>query len=390
MSKYVYADNSATTKLSEEALEAMMPFLTERYGNPSSIYSLARPPRKALSEAREVCAGVIGARPDEIVFLSGGTEADNYALFGAARANVKKGRHIITTQIEHHAVLHACKSLEKEGFEVTYVGVDKYGTVKLDELEAAIRPDTTLISVMAANNEVGTIQPLAQIGAIAKKKGVLFHTDAVQAFGHIPLNVDEMGIDLLSTSAHKLHGPRGVGFLYVRKGVKLHTLIYGGGQEKNRRSGTENVAGVAGFAAAAAHAAENMEAEAARLATLRRRLIEGVLKIPATALTGHPENRLPGLASFTIDYIEGESMVLRLDANGIAASTGSACSTGSLDPSHVLLAMGLSHEQAHGSLRLSLGRYSDDSDVDMILEVLPGVVRGLREMSPVTPAGFLK
>ncbi|MBR6740654.1 MAG: cysteine desulfurase NifS [Clostridia bacterium] len=381
MNKYVYADNAATTRLAPEALEAMLPFLGEQYGNPSSVYSFADGPRRAMAAARETVASVIGAKPDEVVFTSGGTEADNHALAGAVRFGSKK--HVITSAIEHHAVLHTLKKLKKEGVEVTVVGVNSDGIVDPAEIAAAIRPDTAIISVMAANNEVGSIQPIAEIGAIAREKGVLFHTDAVQAAGHIPLDVERMNIDLLSLSAHKFNGPRGVGALYIRRGSRVSTLIEGGGQEKNRRSGTENVAGIVGLAKALELSAADMESEGARLSTLRDRMIDEILKIPDSHLTGPKENRLPGLASFTFGGIEGESLVLRLDLAGIAASSGSACSTASLDPSHVLLALGLTHEVAHGSLRLSLGRYSTDADVDHILGTLPSTVKLLRAMSPV-------
>lgn len=386
--KYIYADNAATTRLSEEALEAMQPYFTEKYGNPSSIYSFSTHSRKAISQARESVAGVLGAKPEEIIFTSGGTEADNHAIIGAAYANISKGKHIISSAIEHHAVLHALKRLEKEGFEVTYLPVDKYGTVELEALYAAARKDTTLITIMAANNEIGTVQPFSQIGAFARERKILFHTDAVQAAGHIPIDVNGMNIDMLSVSAHKFNGPKGVGALYVKRGIRVLNLLEGGGQERGRRSGTENVPGIVGMAAALSHAAANMENEAKRLSALRGRLTEGILKIPYTRQTGHPENRLPGICSVVIEYIEGESIVLHLDLEGIAASTGSACSTGSLDPSHVLIAIGLPHEVAHGSLRLSLGRYNTEEDVDIILEKLPQIVEKLRKMSPVWPGNL--
>jgi cysteine desulfurase len=384
-SAYVYADNAATTRLSDMALEAMLPYMTAYYGNPSSIYSFSHESRKALSAARSDVAAVLNADPSEIIFTSGGTESDNHAVVGAARANVAKGKHLITSTIEHHALLHTMKQLEKEGYSVTYVPVDGEGTIDVEALKAAVRPDTTVISIMMANNEVGTIQPIAEIGAFAKSKGILFHTDAVQAVGHIPVDVKELNVDMLSLSGHKFHGPKGVGALYLRKGVRILPLMQGGGQERGRRSGTENVAGAVGLAAALKEAASQMETEAARLKALVARLDEGILKIPYTKKTGHPTNRLPGLASYTVEFIEGESMILHLDIRGIAASTGSACSTGSLDPSHVLMAMGLTHEVAHGSLRLSLGKYSTDADVDKILAELPEVVALLRRMSPVWP-----
>ncbi len=380
---YVYADNAATTRVCEEALEAMKPYFSEFYGNPSSIYSFANKPREALAAARAAIAGIINAEPDEIVFTSGGTESDNFAILGAAYENAARGRHVITTQIEHHAVLHTAKRLEKEGFQVTYLPVDGEGFVAPAALEAALTDETTLVSVMAANNEIGTVEPLAALGEICRARKILFHTDAVQAVGHIPIDVRAMNVDLLSASAHKFNGPRGIGFLYLRRGSKVRRLVEGGGQERGRRSGTENVAGAVGMAAALSAAAARMDEEAARLTALRDRLLENILKIPKTALTGSRTNRLPGLASVTVEGIEGESMVLLLDLQGIAASTGSACSTGSLDPSHVLMALGLKHETAHGSLRLSLGRYSDEADVEKISAVLPDIVARLRAMSPV-------
>ena len=380
---YVYADNAATTRVCEEALEAMKPYFSEFYGNPSSIYSFANKPREALAAARAAIAGIINAEPDEIVFTSGGTESDNFAILGAAYENAARGRHVITTQIEHHAVLHTAKRLEKEGFQVTYLPVDGEGFVAPAALEAALTDETTLVSVMAANNEIGTVEPLAALGEICRARKILFHTDAVQAVGHIPIDVRAMNVDLLSASAHKFNGPRGIGFLYLRRGSKVRRLVEGGGQERGRRSGTENVAGAVGMAAALSAAAARMDEEAARLTALRDRLLENILKIPKTALTGSRTNRLPGLASVTVEGIEGESMVLLLDLQGIAASTGSGCSTGSLDPSHVLMALGLKHETAHGSLRLSLGRYSDEADVEKISAVLPDIVARLRAMSPV-------
>ena len=380
---YVYADNAATTRVCEEALEAMKPYFSEFYGNPSSIYSFANKPREALAAARAAIAGIINAEPDEIVFTSGGTESDNFAILGAAYENAARGRHVITTQIEHHAVLHTAKRLEKEGFQVTYLPVDGEGFVAPAALEAALTDETTLVSVMAANNEIGTVEPLAALGEICRARKILFHTDAVQAVGHIPIDVRAMNVDLLSASAHKFNGPRGIGFLYLRRGSKVRRLVEGGGQERGRRSGTENVAGAVGMTAALSAAAARMDEEAARLTALRDRLLENILKIPKTALTGSRTNRLPGLASVTVEGIEGESMVLLLDLQGIAASTGSACSTGSLDPSHVLMALGLKHETAHGSLRLSLGRYSDEADVEKISAVLPDIVARLRAMSPV-------
>lgn len=380
---YVYADNSATTRVCDEAIEAMQPYFKTYYGNPSSIYSFSNKPREALNEARRTIAAIINAEPDEIIFTSGGTESDNNVLFGAAYENAKRGRHIITTQIEHHAILHSAKRLEKEGFSVTYLPVDSEGFVSPKALAEAITPETTLVSVMMANNEIGTIEPVAELGRICREKKILFHTDAVQAVGHIPVDVKAMNIDLLSASAHKFNGPRGVGFLYMRRGSKVRHLVEGGGQERGRRSGTENVAGVVGMAAALKAASDHMAAETERLTALREQLFENLLKLPKTTATGSRTNRLPGLVSLTVEGIEGESMVLLLDLNGIAASTGSACSTGSLDPSHVLMALGMKHETAHGSLRLSLGRYNTAEDVEKIARVLPEVVGRLRAMSPV-------
>lgn len=380
----VYADNAATTQIAPQVLEAMLPYLKEQYGNPSTLYRLGRESKIAMEKARSQVAQVIGARPEEIFFTGSGTESDNMALKGVLYGPAAKGKKgLITTKIEHHAILHTAQVLEKEGFQVTFLDVDSNGLVDLEQLERAIGPDTALVSVMAANNEVGTIQPVAEIGAICRRHGVLFHTDAVQAFGHMPIDVDEMQIDLLSLSAHKINGPKGVGALYIRKGLRLRPVIEGGGQEQNRRSGTENVAGIVGLGAAAQLAMETMEEEASRLQKLAQKLTEGVLRIPETILTGHPDRRLPGACSFAVAAVEGESLVLYLDMEGICASTGSACSTGSLDPSHVLTAIGLSHETSHGSLRLTLGRFNTEQDVDYILEKLPQVVDKLRAMSPV-------
>lgn len=381
--KYVYADNAATTRMSDGAVQAMLPYLTEQYGNASALYSFSADPQKALADARAKVAAVLGAEAGEIYFTSGGTESDNWALRGVAYANAKNGKHIISTCIEHHAVLETLEELQKEGFEVTLLPVDATGMIDPEDLRKAIRPDTVLCSVMAANNEVGTIQPLKACGDICREAGIIFHTDAVQAVGHIPLSVDELGVDLLSASAHKFNGPKGCGFLYIRRGTRIQNLIWGGGQEKRRRSGTENIGGICAMATALTEAAEHMEAESRRLSALRDRLIAGVTALPETLLTGHPTDRLPGIASFSIKFIEGESIVLSLDLAGVAASSGSACSTASLDPSHVLVAMGLTHEEAHGSLRISLGRYNTEEDVDHILKVLPPIVERLRAMSPV-------
>ena len=382
---FVYADNAATTRIAPQVLDAMLPYLKEEYGNPSTLYKLGREAKIAIEKAREQVAQVIGAKAKEEIFFTGsGTEADNMALKGVLYGPAGKGKkHLITTKIEHHAILHTAMALEKEGFQVTFLDVDKNGRVDLEELKQAITPDTALVSIMAANNEVGTIQPIEEIGKICREKGVLFHTDAVQAFGHMPLDVNKMNIDLLSLSAHKINGPKGSGALYIRRGLGLRPVIEGGGQERNRRSGTENVAGIVGLGQAAQLAMETMEEESARLKALAKKLTDGVLQIPETILTGDPENRLPGACSFAISAIEGESLVLYLDMEGICTSTGSACSTGSLDPSHVLMAIGLSHEVSHGSLRVTLGRFNTEEEVDYIIETLPKVVEKLRSMSPV-------
>ena len=381
---FVYADNAATTQIAPQVLDAMLPYLKEQYGNPSTLYRLGRDAKIAIEKARAQVAEVIGAKAEEIFFTGSGTEADNMALKGVLYGPAGKGKkHLITTKIEHHAILHTAMALEKEGFQVTFLDVDKNGRVDLEELKQAITPDTALVSIMAANNEVGTIQPIEEIGKICREKGVLFHTDAVQAFGHMPLDVNKMNIDLLSLSAHKINGPKGSGALYIRRGLGLRPVIEGGGQERNRRSGTENVAGIVGLGQAAQLAMETMEEESARLKALAKKLTDGVLQIPETILTGDPENRLPGACSFAISAIEGESLVLYLDMEGICTSTGSACSTGSLDPSHVLMAIGLSHEVSHGSLRVTLGRFNTEEEVDYIIETLPKVVEKLRSMSPV-------
>ena len=387
MPRNVYADHAATTALSDKALSAMLPYFQTQFGNPSSLYSFAQSAKADLERARADIAGCIGAKPEEIYFTSGGTEADNWALKGVAELRGNKGKHIITTAIEHHAILHTAEYLEKAGFEVTYLPVDSEGFVKPEDVKAAIRPDTILISIMAANNEIGAIEPIAEIGKIAKEAKVLFHTDAVQAVGHIPVNVDAWNVDLLSLSGHKVHGPRGMGVLYARKPLRLPPLIHGGGQEKGRRSGTENVAGAVGLAAALKEAVELMDEEAARLSALRDRLMDGLLAaIPKCRVTGPREKRLPGTASMVFECVEGESILLLLDGNGICSSSGSACSSASLDPSHVLLAIGLPHEIAHGSVRLSLGRENTDADVDYMLEVIPKVIERLRAMSPIWEA----
>lgn len=384
MSKQIYLDNAATTAVNKEVLDAMLPYFTESYGNPSAIYTFASSAKKAVDDARDTLAELIGAKSDEIYFTGGGSESDNWALKATAEAYGDKGKHIITTKIEHHAILHTCEWLAKQGFEITYVNVDENGTVKLDELEAAIRPDTILISVMAANNEIGTIQPLKEIGAIAKKHGVLFHTDAVQAFAHIPINVDEMNIDMLSASGHKIHGPKGIGLMYIRKGVKIRSFIHGGAQERKRRAGTHNVPGIVGMGKAAELAIKNMESSANAISEVRDYLIKRVMEeISYTKLNGHPENRLPNNANFCFRFIEGESMLILLDQKGIYGSSGSACTSGSLDPSHVLLAIGLPHEIAHGSLRLSLSEETTKEDIDYVVDELKKIIERLRGMSPL-------
>ena len=393
MSHFIYADHAATAALRPAALRAMEPYLTEQYGNPSSLYAFGQQAKSDLEAARAAVAACLNAKPEEIFFTSGGTEADNWALKGAVELAALKGKkngHIIISAVEHHAVLHTAQYLEKQGHPVTCLPVDEHGRVDPAAVEAAIRPDTALISVMAANNEIGTLQPVAEIGAVARRHGVLFHTDAVQAVGHIPVDVEAWNADLLSLSAHKFGGPRGVGALYVRRPNRLPPLIHGGGQEGGRRSGTENVAGAVGMAAALREAVEGLSAESARLAALRDRLVEGLTRLPYARLTGHPVHRLPGIASFVFEGVEGEALLLHLDARGICASSGSACSSASLDPSHVLLAIGLPHAIAHGSLRLSLGPDNTEGDVDAILKAVPEVVENLRAMSPVWDASAQK
>lgn len=380
----IYLDNAATTQMHPEVLEAMIPYFTNFYGNPSSVYSLARESSKAVTYARQILADLIHAKPEEIYFTGGGSESDNWALKATAETYAGKGKHIITTKIEHHAVLHTCQYLEKKGYEVTYLDVDEYGTINLKELENAIRPDTILMSIMAANNEIGTIQPLAQIGQIAKKHDVLFHTDAVQAFGHIDLDVDEMNIDMLSASGHKINGPKGIGLMYIRKGVKIRSFIHGGAQERARRAGTHNVPAIVGFGKAAELALKNMDKRKAYEIKLRDYLIDRVLsEIPYSRLNGEKEKRLPNNANFCFRYIEGESLLILLDQKGICASSGSACTSGSLDPSHVLLAIGLPHEIAHGSLRLTLSDKNTKEEIDYTVEELKKIVQRLREMSPL-------
>ncbi|MGN0368016.1 MAG: cysteine desulfurase NifS [Wujia sp.] len=384
MSRYIYLDNAATTQVKEEVLQEMLPYFRENYSNPSAIYTFAQEGKQAVEEARNRAAALIHAQPGEIYFTAGGSESDNWALKSVAENYAKKGKHIITSKIEHHAILHTCEYLEKQGYEITYLDVDADGTVRLEELKRAIREDTILVSIMAANNEIGTIQPLKEIGAITHEKGVLFHTDAVQAYGHIPLDVEEMHIDFLSASGHKLGGPKGVGLLYVRKGVKLSSFIHGGAQERGKRAGTINTPGIVGLGKAAELAGQTLEQDLVALAKKRDHLIERVLtEIPHTRLNGHPTNRLPGNANFCFRFIEGESMLILLDQKGICASSGSACTSGSLDPSHVLLAIGLPHEIAHGSLRISLSEETTVEELDFVVDELKQIIERLRSMSPL-------
>lgn len=384
MDKLIYLDNAATTKVLPAVLDEMLPYFSETYGNPSAVYSFASKAKSAVDTARDSVADLIGAKSEEIYFTGGGSESDNWALKATAEAYASKGKHIITSKIEHHAILHTAAWLEKQGYEVTYIDVDEDGVVKLDELEAAIRPDTILISIMAANNEIGTIQPIREIGEIAKKHGVLFHTDAVQAFGHIPINVDEMNIDMLSASGHKIHGPKGIGVMYIRKGVKIRSFIHGGAQERQRRAGTHNVPGIVGIGKAAELASENMDKIMKQESELRDYMIKRVLdEIPYTRLNGHKTDRLPNNVSFCFRFIEGESLLILLDQSGICASSGSACTSGSLDPSHVLLAIGLPHEIAHGSLRISMSEETTREDIDYTVDKLKGIVERLRSMSPL-------
>ncbi|WP_058486218.1 cysteine desulfurase NifS [Defluviitalea phaphyphila] len=380
----IYFDNAATTSMKKEVIDAMMPYFTESFGNPSSIYEIARENKKALDESRDKIAKLLGADSKEIYFTSGGTESDNWAIKGIADVYKDKGNHIITSSIEHHAVLHTCEYLEKNGFEVTYLPVDEYGQVNPKDVEKAIKDNTILITIMYANNEIGTIQPIEEIGKIAKEKGVIFHTDAVQAVGHIPVDVKKANVDLLSLSGHKFHGPKGVGALYIRKGIKIKPLLHGGAQERGRRGGTENVPGIVGLAKALELAVENMEENNKKMIELRDYIIKGVTeKIEHVKLNGHPTNRLPNNINFTFDFIEGESLLLLLDMKGIYASSGSACTSGSLDPSHVLLSIGLPHERAHGSLRITIGDENTKAEADYFLEVLPSIVQRLRDMSPL-------
>lgn len=385
MSRLIYLDNAATTKTAPEVVDAMIPYFTEHYGNPSSVYSFASGNKEVVSRQREIIAQVLGAQANEIYFTAGGSESDNWALKATAEAYEKKGKHIITTKIEHHAILHTCEYLEKQrGFEITYLDVDENGVVKLDELKKAIRPDTILISVMFANNEIGTIQPIREIGEIAQEHKILFHTDAVQAFGQIPIDVDACHIDMLSASGHKLNGPKGIGFLYIRKGVKIRSFVHGGAQERKRRAGTENVPGIVGMGAAVERAMRTMETRTAKERKLRDYLIERIeAEIPYCRLNGDRTNRLPNNVNFSFRFIEGESLLIMLDMKGICASSGSACTSGSLDPSHVLLAIGLPHEIAHGSLRMTLGEETTREDLDYTVDTLKEIVANLRGMSPL-------
>ena len=380
----IYLDNAATTKTAPEVVDAMLPYFSEYYGNASTIYSLGAESKKAMDHARQTIADSLGAKPEEIYFTAGGSESDNWALKATAEAYASKGKHIITTKIEHHAIFHTCEYLEKRGFEITYLNVDRDGLISLDELKAAIRPDTILISVMFANNEIGTIEPIAEIGEIAKEHGVLFHTDAVQAYAQVPINVDEMHIDMLSASGHKLNGPKGIGFLYIRKGVKIRSFVHGGAQERSRRAGTENIPGIVGLGAAVERAMRIMDTKTRKEIELRDYLIRRLEnEIPHCWLNGHRTKRLPNNINFSFLFIEGESMLIMLDMKGICASSGSACTSGSLDPSHVLLAIGLKHEEAHGSLRLTLSEESTKEEMDIVAEEVKKIVQRLRDMSPL-------
>lgn len=380
----IYFDHSATTKIKKEVLDSMLPYLKEQYGNPSSIYSLGRESKKAIENARKQVADAIKAQTDEIYFTSSGTESDNWAIKGIAYANKQKGKHIITSSIEHHAVLHTCEFLKNEGFEITYIPVDRDGIVKINELKRAIKSDTILISIMLANNEIGTIQPIKEISSIAKKHKIYLHTDAVQAIGNIPVDVNKLGVDLLSLSGHKIYGPKGVGVLYIKKGTKISPFIHGGGQEKGKRAGTENVPNIVGIGKAIELVTKDISSTSIHLEKLRNNTIEEILKvIPHSRLNGHRKKRLPGNVNISFEYVEGESILLMLDSKGIFASTGSACTSGTLDPSHVLLAIGLPHEIAHGSLRLSFGPENTQEEIDYLLKVLPPIIEKLRNMSPL-------
>ena len=384
MNHKIYMDHAATTAVKEEVLQEMLPYFSQIYGNPSSIYSFGRDAKRAIEVARDKVAKALGTNPSEIYFTAGGSESDNWAVKGVAYANRKKGNHIITTAIEHHAVLDTCKYLDKNGFQITYLPVDKDGLITAQQVADAITDKTILITVMYANNEIGVTQPIQEIGKIAKEKGIYFHTDAVQAIGAIPVSISDLHVDFLSLAAHKFYGPKGIGVLYIRRGVQLETFIHGGAQERNKRAGTENVPGIVGLGKAIEIAVNQLDSYSSHVQHLRDRLITEVMsKVPNVRLNGHPTKRLPGNVNFSIEYIEGESLLLSLDMKGIAASSGSACTSGSLDPSHVLLAIGLPHEIAHGSLRLTLGEENTDEDVDYCVEVIPGIVNRLREMSPL-------
>ena len=384
MDRLIYLDNAATTKTSPTVLEKMLPYFSEYYGNASSIYSLGAKSKEAITASREIIANTLGALPEEIYFTAGGSESDNWALKATAEAYASKGKHIITSKIEHHAIIHTCEYLEKRGYDISYIDVDENGVIKLDQLEKAIRPDTILISVMFANNEIGTIQPIKEIGEIAKKHGILFHTDAVQAYGQVPIKVNELNIDMLSSSGHKICGPKGIGFLYIRKGVKIRSFVHGGAQERKRRAGTENVPGIVGYGQAALEAVSTMEERTKKEIELRDYLIDRMLKeIPYSRLNGHRTKRLPNNANFSFQFIEGESLLIMLDMEGICGSSGSACTSGSLDPSHVLMAIGLPHEIAHGSLRLTLGADTTKEDIDFTVEKTKAIVERLRSMSPL-------
>ncbi|AGB18860.1 cysteine desulfurase NifS [Thermoanaerobacterium thermosaccharolyticum] len=379
----IYLDNAATTPIRSEVLNSMMPFFDNRFGNPSALYSYGQEAKKAIEEARDKVAAAIGASEDEIFFTSGGTESDNWALKGAAYALREKGNHIITSNIEHHAILHTCQYLENQGFEITYLPVDEYGLVDPNELKRAIKDNTILVSIMYANNEIGTIEPIEELVKVAHEEGILFHTDAVQAVGNVPIDVKELDVDMLSMSAHKIYGPKGVGALYIRKGLRIDTLLQGGAQERNRRAGTENVAGIVGFGTAIELITKNIDEHIRKLTRLRDKLIDGILKIPYTRLNGHPNKRLPGNVNVSFEFVDGESLILSLDMEGICVSSGSACTAGSIDPSHVLLAIGLSQEIAHGSLRLTIGEENTEEEINTVINKLPKIVDRLRQMSPL-------
>ena len=384
MKKMIYMDNAATTKVAPEVVEAMLPYFTEYYGNASSLYEIAGISKKGMNEAREKIANVLGCAANEIYFTGGGSEADNWAVKATYEAYKNKGNHIITTKVEHHAILHTCEWLEKQGAKVTYLDVDENGIIRLEDLEKAITPETILITIMAANNEIGSLMPIKEIGAIAKEHGILFHTDAVQAFGQVPLDVEECHIDMLSSSAHKINGPKGIGFLYIRKGVKIRNLIHGGAQERKRRAGTENIPGIVGYGVAAERAAKTMKERTAKEREVRDYMIEKIkAEVPYCKLNGHPTLRLPNNVNFSFQFIEGESLLIMLDMEGICASSGSACTSGSLDPSHVLMAIGLPHEIAHGSLRLTISEETTKEDVDFVVEKVKEIVEKLRNMSPL-------